>query len=114
MSVVIGTLEGGLLHWAADEKKRVAMSVYLEIPGKGKIDQHKDDDKTVFAYNVSDAGVLRIVVSNPDDGSWAVTREYSPAAWSEVSGKRFVGKLDDLGGFLGGTAQPKAGRMVSY
>jgi hypothetical protein len=98
----------------SSDKEKVAMSVYLELPGKGKIDEHKDDDKTVFAYQVTDGGVLTIVVSSPDDGSWSVTRQYSPAAWSEVSGKRFVGKLDDLSGFLGGTAKPKPGRMVSY
>jgi nitrogen fixation protein FixH len=94
-------------RWAAAEE-RENMAVYLQLAGNKEIDQHKDDNKTVFAYQVSEAGVLTILVSEPDGGAWTVTRQHSPSSWVEVSGKRFVGPIDELGGFLGGSAKAAA------
>jgi hypothetical protein len=81
------------------------MAVYLQLAGKKELDRHQDDGASVFAYQVSGAGVLTIVVSAPDGGPWSVTRQYGPSAWVEVSGKRFIGPIDELGGFLGGSAK---------
>lgn len=90
------------------------MSVYLKGPGVDATNDHNDGDEAEFAYQVSEGGVLRIVSLIKGNSAWVVTREYSPAAWSEVSGKRYVDDVTSLGGFLGGSVKAPAGKFVSF
>ncbi|SDL41436.1 hypothetical protein [Arthrobacter sp. ok362] len=77
--------------------------------GRNEVYEHETDQ---YAYKVLASGVLLLLKF--EDPTWTVLFEFSPAAWFEVQGTRFVGETERLEGFFGkaSRARAKSGRLI--
>ncbi|MFB0835671.1 hypothetical protein ACX8Z9_04520 [Arthrobacter halodurans] len=53
------------------------------------------------SYQVTDAGVLRLISRVVNSNKLIVTEEFSPQAWLKVTGTRFEGNPEELEGNTG-------------
>lgn len=81
------------------------------VTGLNESKRHFDDDEDgLHSYAVTDAGVLRVLLKQPD-GDWLVLFEFSPSGWVDVQGTRYLGsKLDKMPGADGSTQEPPTKR----
>lgn len=79
------------------------MSVRI-LRGDGPMDELQDDDELKYSYAIAAGGVL-VILESADDGRWQVKKEVSPHRWNEVSGRRYIGGTDNVGGTEGGKAE---------
>lgn len=108
--MLVGTLESGLLYWAADRTKEVTDLSVKVVDASGE-DREYDDGVRKYSYKVEASGVLTIL-SALDDLKWAVSNEYSPSGWKEVHGTRFVQDTDKRDGTKGKAAHKSTPMQV--
>ncbi|MGL3804927.1 hypothetical protein ACSYDW_02420 [Paeniglutamicibacter sp. R2-26] len=72
------------------------MSVVVAL-ATGGMYRKNDEEGFQVAYKILGNGVLAVLVK-PAGGELAILREFSPAGYAWVEGKRFLGEVDRLGG----------------
>lgn len=70
-----------------------------------------DDEKTEYAYQTTDGGLLRVLVTPKGEDGWYVAKEFSPSAWQVINGRRFTRSTENLGG-TGGKLDRKPGKVT--
>ncbi|GAA1495764.1 hypothetical protein [Paeniglutamicibacter kerguelensis] len=72
------------------------MSVVVAL-ATGEKYRNDDEEGSQVAYKILDNGALAVVVK-PVGGELAILREFSPAGYAWVEGKRFLGDVERLAG----------------
>ncbi len=72
------------------------MSVVVALAAGGMY-RNDDEDGAQVAYKILGNGALAILVK-PVGGELTILREFSPAGYAWVEGKRFLGDVERLGG----------------
>ena len=72
------------------------MSVLVALAAGGMY-SNDDEDGAQVAYKILGNGILAVLVK-PVGGELTILREFSPAGYAWVEGKRFLGDVDRLAG----------------
>lgn len=117
MSVLVGTLEDGLLQLAADhsDEGEPQMAVMMFNSQDTVRVRHDDDENGHWAYRILESGVLQVLTNGQEQKTWSISAEYAPAAWHKVQGTRFLKETERVPGADGFAPQPSpnAGRVLS-
>ena len=100
VSVPVGRLVGGLLHWAAAvvHKGEPQMAVMIYSSEDNVSVRRDDDENGHWSYKVLGSGVLQLLVTRGDKTEWTVETEYAPTSWHKVQGTRYIGDTAAIAG----------------